>query len=304
MGNELSAVPYEGPTDILEGRDIASVAKYMKSDSCKNVFVMNGAGVSTSAGIPDFRSPKTGLYHNLERLNLPYPEAVFEINFFRENPVPFYTLARELMPGKYRPTPTHSFVKLLHNRGLLRMCYTQNIDTLERLAGLPDEAVVEAHGSFANQHCVECGSWYDEHKLRDQISRGEVAYCYECGGLVKPDIVFFGESLPARFHKTIGLLRSADLLIIMGTSLKVHPFATLTQLVPESCPRVLINMDPAGDIGTRPDDVVLLGKTDDVVRDLCKELGEDWVDELDALWDETEKREGACSRCREGEGSD
>ncbi|KAF7792609.1 hypothetical protein EIP86_003705 [Pleurotus ostreatoroseus] len=193
------------------------------------------------------------------------------------------------MPGKFRPTPTHSFVKLLHNRKLLRMCYTQNIDTLERLAGLPDEAIVEAHGSFATQHCIECGSWYDEHKLRDQILRGEVACCDECGGLVKPDIVFFGESLPERFHKTIGLLRNADLLIIMGTSLKVHPFATLTQLVPEGCPRVLVNLDPAGDIGTRPDDVVLLGKSDDIVRELCKELGQDWVDELDALWKETEK---------------
>lgn len=109
-----------------------------------------------------------------------------------------YTLAKELFPGHYRPTPTHSFCKLLHNRGLLRMCYTQNIDTLERLAGLPDEAVVEAHGSFADQHCIECGSWYDGHKLKDQIMRGETAYCYECGGLVKPDIVFFGESVSAR----------------------------------------------------------------------------------------------------------
>ena len=108
---------------------------------------------------------------------------------------PVYTLAKELFPGHYRPTPTHSFCKLLHNRGLLRMCYTQNIDTLERLAGLPDEAVVEAHGSFADQHCIECGSWYDGHKLKDQILRGEVAYCYDCGGLVKPDIVFFGESV-------------------------------------------------------------------------------------------------------------
>ena len=99
------------------------------------------------------------------------------------------------MPGKFRPTPTHSFVKLLHTRGLLRMCYTQNIDTLERLAGLTDEAIVEAHGSFADQHCIECGSWYDGHKLKDQVLRGEVAYCYECGGLVKPDIVFFGESV-------------------------------------------------------------------------------------------------------------
>lgn len=75
----------------------------------------------------------------------------------------------------------------------------------------------------------------------------------------------------------------------MGTSLTVHPFASLTQLVPESCPRLLINMDVAGDIGSRPDDIILLGKTDDVVRDLCAELGDDWAEELDAMWKETEK---------------
>ncbi|KIP08947.1 hypothetical protein PHLGIDRAFT_29303 [Phlebiopsis gigantea 11061_1 CR5-6] len=294
MGNEASSRPidFEVPPEVLEGRDIRSLAKYIKSDECKNIFVMLGAGVSTSAGIPDFRSPETGLYANLQRLNLPYPEAVFEINFFRENPVPFYTLARELFPGKYRPTPTHSFVKVLHNRKLLRMCFTQNIDTLERLAGVPDSAIVEAHGSFANQHCIECGSSYDGGKLKDEILQGEIAYCYECGGLVKPDIVFFGESLPPRFHNTIGLLRTADLLIVMGTSLTVHPFASLTQLVPEGCPRVLVNMDQAGDIGTRADDVLLLGKTDEVARELCEALGEDWVEELDAMWKETEKYAG------------
>lgn len=74
----------------------------------------------------------------------------------------------------------------------------------------------------------------------------------------------------------------------MGTSLTVHPFASLTQLVPDSCPRVLINMDEAGDIGTRSDDVLLLGKSDEIVRQLCAALGEDWVEELDAVWKETE----------------
>ncbi|KAH0585859.1 hypothetical protein H2248_007145 [Termitomyces sp. 'cryptogamus'] len=125
-------------------KDIETLADYMKSDNCKKVVLMLGAGVSTSAGIPDFRSPKTGLYSNLAKLKLPRPEAVFEINFFRHNPVPFYTLAAELYPDSFRPTPTHSFVKLLATHNLLHMCFSQNIDTLERRAGVSADKIVEA----------------------------------------------------------------------------------------------------------------------------------------------------------------
>ncbi|KAJ3002929.1 hypothetical protein NUW54_g5583 [Trametes sanguinea] len=285
MGNELSA-PYDGPPEVLEARDLPSIAKYMKSPECRRVFVMLGAGVSTAAGIPDFRSPGTGLYSNLQRLNLPYPEAVFEINYFRENPVPFYTLARELYPGQFRPTLTHTFVKLLADHTLLDTCFTQNIDTLERQAGVPGDKIVEAHGSFASQHCIECHASVDGAKMRRAVEAGDIIRCADCGGLVKPDIVFFGESLPPAFHKTVPRLRSANLLIVIGTSLTVHPFASLTTLVPDGCPRVLINMDPAGDIGTRPDDVVLLGRCDEIIRDLCRELG--WEQELDREWAKTE----------------
>ena len=78
---------------------------------------MVGAGISVNAGIPDFRTPGTGLYDNLHKYNLPDPTAVFDINFFRENPAPFYLLARELFPGQYLPTPTHYFLRLLHEKG-------------------------------------------------------------------------------------------------------------------------------------------------------------------------------------------
>ncbi|OSD07303.1 NAD-dependent deacetylase sirtuin-2 [Trametes coccinea BRFM310] len=284
MGNEQSA-PYDGPPEVLEAKDLPSIAKYMKSPACRRVCVMLGAGVSTAAGIPDFRSPGTGLYSNLQRLNLPYPEAVFEINYFRENPIPFYTLARELYPGQFRPTLTHTFVKLLSDHALLDTCFTQNIDTLERQAGVPGDKIVEAHGSFASQHCIECHASVDGATMRKAVETGDIVRCADCGGLVKPDIVFFGESLPPAFHKTVPRLRSADLLIVIGTSLTVHPFASLTTLVPEGCPRVLINMDPAGDIGARPDDVVLLGRCDEIIRDLCRELG--WEEELDREWEKT-----------------
>ena len=83
---------------------------------------------STATGIPDFRTPGTGLYDNLEKYNLPYPEAVFDINFFRENPEPFYQLARDLYPGEYKPSVVHEFLRELDIRGKLLRCYTQNID--------------------------------------------------------------------------------------------------------------------------------------------------------------------------------
>lgn len=99
------------------------------------------------------------------------------------------------MPGKFRPTVTHSFVKLLAAHNLLRKCFTQNIDTLERRAGVPHHLIIEAHGSFATQHCIECESAYDGDKLREEILAGTIATCDECDGLVKPDIVFFGEQV-------------------------------------------------------------------------------------------------------------
>lgn len=241
--------------------------------------------MSTSAGIPDFRSPDTGLYANLARLQLDRPEDVFDIRFFRSNPHPFYALAKELYPGRHRPTITHSFVRLLETKGLLGTCFTQNIDTLERQAGVSAEKLVEAHGSFASQSCIDCKAPFDANEIRKLIQDDKIPRCGRCKGLVKPDIVFFGEALPPVFHKKLGNLAEADLLIVIGTSLQVQPFASLTYLVPGSCPRVLINLEEAGDFGTRRDDVILLGKCDSVIKDLAKELG--WYKELKAAWAKT-----------------
>ncbi|KAF9262944.1 NAD-dependent deacetylase sirtuin-2 [Marasmius fiardii PR-910] len=281
-------------SDTKYQKQLKSLARYIESDTCKNVVLMLGAGVSTSAGIPDFRSPKTGLYANLARLKLPYPEAVFEIGFFHINPVPFYTLAHELYPGKYRPTPTHSFIRLLSEKGLLSMCLTQNIDTLERRAGVPADKIIEAHGSFAKQRCVKCKTPFDDEKMKDMVmnfsKKKEIPRCERkhCQGLVKPDIVFFGEALPPEFMKGRGAIQKADLLIVIGTSLTVHPFASLASHPLLSCPRVLINLDCVGDFDEDDEsDYILLGKCDEVVQDLCRLLG--WEDQLNQLWEETAK---------------
>ncbi len=201
------------------------------------MIVQTGAGISTSAGIPDFRSPDTGLYSNLARLDLPYPEAVFDISYFRQNPLPFYALAHELFPGKYYPTITHSFLRLLHDKNLLLKLFTQNIDTLERKAGVPGDKIVEAHGSFATHSCIECHAPYPNEKMEKAVMQKEVPYCEKCGALVKPDIVFFGEQLPETFHLNRTLPAAADLCIVLGTSLSVQPFASLPGFCREGVPR-------------------------------------------------------------------
>lgn len=148
--NSQSLVDPTTPPRTLSSRSLDAIADFIKDESAgpKRIVVMTGAGISTSAGIPDFRSPDTGLYANLARLNLPYPEAVFDISFFRENPKPFYVLAKELYPGKFYPTVAHAFIALLEEKLMLEMLFTQNIDCLERRAGVPDNKIVEAHGEF------------------------------------------------------------------------------------------------------------------------------------------------------------
>ena len=159
-----------------------------------------------------WRFRTAGLYDNLEKYNLPEPTAVFDLDFFRSNPVPFFHLARELYPGRFQPTVTHYFMRLLAEKGLLRRVYTQNIDTLERLAGIPSELLVEAHGSFATATCRSCRKSFPQEYVERAIfgpggaaakrATTEVFTAADvvvpkcdaegCGGIVKPDIVFFG----------------------------------------------------------------------------------------------------------------
>lgn len=288
MGNESSTpVAEDVPPVTLYGRTVEAVADYIKKNNVRRVVVMTGAGISTSAGIPDFRSPDTGLYANLARLNLPYAEAVFDISYFRTNPRPFYELAHELYPGKFRPTVTHSFISLLQKKGMLLKAFTQNIDCLEREAGVLDEKIVEAHGSFATQRCIECRTEYPKDKMLEAVEAKNVPHCLRarCDGLVKPDIVFFGEALPESFHRNRSLPAMADLAIVMGTSLTVQPFASLPSFVREETPRILINRERSGGLGSRPDDVLLLEDCDAGVRRLADALG--WREELEAHWEAT-----------------
>ncbi|RDA95286.1 hypothetical protein CP533_3450 [Ophiocordyceps camponoti-saundersi (nom. inval.)] len=294
MGQEESTLVGDSvSSESLSARTLEAVASYINSPPRKRVVVLTGAGISTAAGIPDFRSPKTGLYSNLARLDLPHAEAVFDISYFRNRPEPFYALARELYPGKFHPTVSHAFIALLAKRGLLQMLFTQNIDCLERAAGVPEDKIVEAHGSFATQRCIDCKTAFPDDEMRECVLDGRVPRC-DCGGIVKPDIVFFGESLPRDFEQKAFNVAMADIVLILGTSLSVYPFAGLPEMTTSGKPRVLLNMERVGRIGSRPDDVVEIGSCDEGTRKLADALG--WREELETLWrqsvgdDEAEKQ--------------
>ncbi|XP_041336724.1 NAD-dependent protein deacetylase sirtuin-2 [Pyrgilauda ruficollis] len=313
---------------VLDELSLAGVSRFLGSGRCKNVICMVGAGISTSAGIPDFRSPGTGLYSNLQSYNLPYPEAIFEIGFFKKHPEPFFALARELYPGQFKPTVCHYFMRLLQDKGLLLRCYTQNIDTLERVAGLDPELLVEAHGTFFTSHCLRasCRQRYSLAWMRGRgglwgpPSAGDPRApspnpLSVCGGVptcsatgreqqvVVPQrppnvLVFFGENLPSRFFALLESdFEKVDLLLIMGTSLQVQPFASLISRVPSNTPRLLINKEKAGqsdplmslmgfggmdfDSDKAYRDVAWLGDCDSGCLALAELLG--WKEELEEL---------------------
>ncbi|XP_056382779.1 NAD-dependent protein deacetylase sirtuin-3, mitochondrial isoform X2 [Hyla sarda] len=200
---------------------LVDVAEKIKKGSYRHILVMAGAGISTDSGIPDFRSPTNGLYSKLQEYSLPYPEAIFDLSYFLHDPKPFLRLSQELLPGRHHPNSAHYFLRLLHDKGLLLRLYTQNIDGLERAAGIPAEKLVEAHGTFASSTCTMCLKEYPGENFCDAVMKSDIPRCSSCGGLIKPDIVFFGEQLPARFFLHLTDFPRADLLFVMGTSLEV-----------------------------------------------------------------------------------
>jgi NAD-dependent SIR2 family protein deacetylase len=281
---------------------LESIAEKFAESSFKNVLVLVGAGVSVSAGIPDFRTPGTGLYSKLEEYNLPFPEAIFELDYFRQNPFPFIELSKAIWPGQPdgpKPTLGHAFLKLLQEQGALRRVYTQNIDGLESLAGVDDEKLVECHGNFRSCSCTspKCRAQMpDSKECQQSFMNGSVYPCPKCGSPVKPEVVFFGEELPMRFQDLIDDdVDSCDLLIVMGTSLLVAPVATIPRWVGKNVPRVLINRELVGDFRTQAAirkaaldkeglppirDVFVEGDCDDAVRVFSQAIGHDWEQAL------------------------
>ncbi|TPX31311.1 hypothetical protein SmJEL517_g05331 [Synchytrium microbalum] len=238
-------------------------------DSSK-VMVLTGAGVSVSAGIPDFRS-ENGIYSRLGEFGLDDPQQMFDIEFFRDEPRTFYSFAREIYPSNFKPTPSHMFIKVLEDQDKLLRNYTQNIDTLENETGI--KRVIQCHGSFATAKCIACGYSVPGETIKEDIFEKRVPWCPMCDdGILKPDIVFFGEPLSQLFSDHFDAdKKTVDLLIVMGSSLKVAPVGDVMHRIPHDVPQILINMESLPHMMNF--DVQLLGDCDTIVSYLCRQLG-------------------------------
>jgi NAD-dependent protein deacetylase/lipoamidase len=181
---------------------------------------LTGAGVSTESGIPDFRSP-TGLWAQFDPLEYATVDA------FRADPEKvwrFYA-PRFATLGEAQPNDAHLALARLERAGLVRAVVTQNIDLLHSRAGSED--IVEVHGSIRTSSCLRCGRSYELAEVAAQLADAPAPRC-ECGEILKPDVVFFGELLPEdAVDRAFGLAREAALLLVVGSALEVHPVAGL-----------------------------------------------------------------------------
>ncbi|KAK7752215.1 NAD-dependent histone deacetylase sir2 [Diatrype stigma] len=324
---------YFGLLTLAFSRELAKRAKldiYNSLDDAvqlikrsQNIVVLTGAGISTSLGIPDFRSKATGLYSQLEKLGLGItdPQEVFNIDVFRDDPTIFYTVAKDILPANNKQfTPTHAFIAMLQNQGKLLTNYSQNIDNIEANAGIRKEKLVQCHGSFASATCQQCGHQVPGDTIFTDIKAGRIPRCVKCittlrganrpikrkrsynsasskrgrrygndssdddydipdAGVMKPDITFFGEALPDEFgSRLVDHDRNlVDLVIVIGTSLKVAPVSELVPFLPPDVPQLYISRTPVTHINF---DIDLLGDCDVVVAELCRRAGWDLQHEM------------------------
>ena len=202
----------------------------------RHIAALTGAGISTAAGIPDFRGPR-GLYVTRQY----DPEKTFDIDYFDRDPSYFFAFARDFVQlvEQVQPTFTHRFLAMLEERGKLDVVITQNIDGLHQKAG--SKRVIEVHGSVRNGHCRTCNRAYAYEELKAKVLSEDIVLCNACSGIVKPDIVFFGEAVQgmAEASRVAG---QADLFFVIGSSLTVHPAASLPEYAGDQV--VVVNQGP------------------------------------------------------------
>lgn len=251
-----------GQSQVPAIKDFGSVLSLIEK-SWKIVVIL-GAGGSVG---PDFRSPG-GLYDSIAKAGVfDDPCQVFDLEYFSKDPSIFWRYAHTIFPDRNpKHSAAHYFIRELENRGKLLRLYTQNVDALD--VGIPPNHLRTVHGSWRESHCMKCGALHQIEDLRDSVEKGEVPTCHFCGGPIKPGIVFFGQPVNLNDYELELDAREADLLIVIGTSLRVAPVSEIPKLM-KHVPSILINRATVKcDFSAE-----LLGECDDVVRTIEYELG-------------------------------
>ncbi len=200
---------------------IEQLAAWMQES--QRIVFFGGAGISTESGIPDFRSA-AGIYQT--ETASPYaPEEILSRSFFNRHPEVFYDFYKtKMIHSEARPNPAHLCLAKLEQAGQLTHIITQNIDGLHQMAG--SRNVLELHGSIHRNYCMDCRQFHSLDEVMQSAS--VVPVCHSCGGVVKPDVVLYGENLDNQvLSESIQAIASADMLLIGGTSLTVQPAAHL-----------------------------------------------------------------------------
>ncbi|KAI1616818.1 NAD-dependent histone deacetylase SIR2 [Exophiala viscosa] len=311
--------------------------------SSKNIVVLTGAGISTSLGVPDFRS-QNGVYNLLTDSIYDDPQELFHIANFKTDPGEFFKQAAKVFPRMQGLVPvnddkkstkstdvplvprysaTHAFLALLQSKGKLLTIYTQNIDGLEVAAGLPLSKVIQCHGTLATATCMSCGKRTTARKYMPHVRAGKIPFC-KCSldpdvrdskqrgrsgkkkrkrddyedtdeedgesqsqfpkGLMKPDMTFFGEPISQAYEPRLEDDKTkVDLLVIIGTSLKVEPVNDMPLIIPPKVPQIWISKDRCTRDGVKVD-IELLGECDLILEEIARRAG--WSTVLqERLWE-------------------
>ncbi|KIW85739.1 hypothetical protein Z517_01131 [Fonsecaea pedrosoi CBS 271.37] len=317
--------------------------------SSKNIIILTGAGISTSLGVPDFRSAN-GVYNLLVDSVYHDPQELFHIDNFKADPEEFFRQAAKVFPKMQGLVPaeggvtssksshdtsiplipkyslTHAFISMLQSKGKLLTNYTQNIDGLEVAAGVSPSKLIQCHGTLATATCMSCGKRTTARKYMPVVRAGGVPYC-KCTlvdggpkprtsskgrgrsgkrkrkrdefeetdsedsaakrdfpkGLLKPDMTFFGEDIADSYAPRLNIDKcKVDLLVIVGTSLKVEPVNEMLLNIPPTVPQIWISKDRCQREGVKVD-IELLGECDLVLEEIARRAG--WEDALnERLW--------------------
>ncbi len=233
----------------------------------KRAVVLTGAGISTPSGIPDFRSEGTGLWAKFE------PMDVASLSAFRYHPERFFEWMRPLIRSilDAQPNASHRAIARLEDAGFVNTVITQNIDNLHQKAG--SRNVLETHGSLETLSCGRCFTIFPSAGyIAPYLEAGTIPHCLQCGGILKPDVILFGEQLPQQtWQEAVKASRACDLMLVVGSSLEVLPVASLPmQSLDRGAHLIIVNHVPTY-LGVRAD-VVILADVAEVIPAIAEQV--------------------------------